>query len=392
MLSAADPTPPPALAPSTVPAPPALGSLADRSLRGESFSRDELVALLDHPGVDTLELVHQAYLVRRHHFGREVQIHVLNNAQNGRCPEDCSYCTQAKTSEAGIEPYAMKPEGEVLAEAQRAYEAGAHRYCMVFSGRGPSEKRTEQLAGLIREVKGRFPSLEVCVSAGLLDGPKAEVLKEAGLDRLNHNLNTSPDRYAKICTTHTHQDRVDTLRAARQAGLSTCSGFIAGMGEDSGELADLCLRFRELDTDSIPVNFLLPFEGNVLDEPQGLDPLRCLRILSVVRLINPAADVRCAAGREFHLRSLEPLCLQPANSLFLDGYLNGKGAERKRVYAMLRDGGFSIVSDASTVEDLADRDVPADREPGELSTLTVRGERAVLKEAQELRPARSPRA
>ena len=342
--------------------------------------------------MDTLELVHQAYLVRRAHFGREVQVHVLNNAQNGRCPEDCSYCTQAKTSEAGIEPYAMKPPGEVLAEAQRAHEAGAHRYCMVFSGRGPSAKRTEQLAGLIREVKGRFPSLEVCVSAGLLDEAKAGVLKEAGLDRLNHNLNTSPERYAGICTTHTHQDRVDTLRAARAAGLSTCSGFIAGMGEDSRELAGLCLRFRELDTDSIPVNFLLPFEGNVLDEPVGLDPLRCLRILSVVRLTNPTADVRCAAGREFHLRSLEPLCLQPANSLFLDGYLNGKGAERKRVYAMIRDAGFSIKSDAATVQELADADVPADREPGNLSTLTVRGERAVLKEPGELRPAKaSPR-
>ncbi len=371
---------------------PSIDSLAQRSLAGEVLDPRELVFLLDDPAVDTLDLVHQAYLVRRHHFGREVQIHVLNNAQNGRCPEDCSYCTQAKTSEAGIEPYAMKPAGEVLAEAQRAYEAGAHRYCMVFSGRGPSAKRTEQLAELIREVKGRFPSLEVCVSAGLLDRSKAAILAEAGLDRLNHNLNTSPDRYAKICTTHTHQDRVDTLRAARAAGLSTCSGFIAGMGEDSGELADLCLRFRELETDSIPVNFLLPFEGNVLDEPLGLDPLRCLRILSVVRLTNPAADVRCAAGREFHLRSLEPLCLQPANSLFLDGYLNGKGAERKRVYAMIRDAGYSIVSDASTVADLADADLSADREQKDLSTLTVRGERAVLKEASELRPARETAA
>ena len=367
---------------------PSLSNLANRSLGGEVLCTREIVALLDDPGVDTLDLVHQAYLVRRRHFGREVQVHVLNNAQNGRCPEDCSYCTQARTSEAGIEPYAMKPAGEVLAEAQRAYEAGAHRYCMVFSGRGPSAKRTEQLAGLVREVKGRFPTLEVCVSAGLLDEEKAGVLAAAGLDRLNHNLNTSPERYAGICTTHTHQDRVDTLRAARSAGLSTCSGFIAGMGEDSAELAGLCLRFRELETDSIPVNFLLPFEGNVLDEPHGLDPLRCLRILSVVRLTNPTADVRCAAGREFHLRSLEPLCLQPANSLFLDGYLNGKGAERKRVYAMIRDAGFSIVSDASTVEDLADADVPADRHPKELSTLTVRGERAVLKGPEELRPAR----
>ena len=377
-----------------MPTAPATSNLAERSLAGEVFPAGELVALLDDPGVDTLELVHQAYLVRRHHFGREVQVHVLNNAQNGRCPEDCSYCTQARTSEAGIEPYAMKPAGEVLAEAQRAYEAGAHRYCMVFSGRGPSAKRTEQLAGLVRAVKQRFPALEVCVSAGLLDEDKARVLKEAGLDRLNHNLNTSRDNYGRICTTHTYDDRLNTLLAARQAGLSTCSGLIAGMGETAEELVEVALQLKETQTASIPVNFLLPFEGNPLNRPQNLSPERCLRILCLFRFSNPTADVRCAAGREFHLRAMEPLCLQPANSIFLDGYLNGRGAGRAATYRMLREAGYTIVSDvpldeAEAAVASADEEETASR----IARLTVNGDVSTrIKDHTELRPGQPTRA
>ena len=197
----------------------------------------------------------------------------------------------------------------------------------------------------MRAVKQKYPSLEVCVSAGLLDDEKAEVLKLAGLDRLNHNLNTSRARYGDICTTHTYDDRLNTLLSAKRAGLQTCSGLIAGMGESPSELVELALTLAELKAESIPVNFLLPFEGNVLDTPHGLTPAYCLRILCLFRFANPSADVRIAAGREYHLRGLEALGLLPANSLFLDGYLNGRGAERRRTYALIADAGFELVGD-----------------------------------------------
>ncbi len=366
-------------------------NLADRALSDGVPTDAELEKLLADPAVELLPLLNAAYAVRRAHFGKTVQVHILNNAQNGRCPEDCAYCTQAKTSEAGIEPYAMKPAEEVLAEAERAYKAGAHRYCMVFSGRGPSDKRTEQLAGLVREVKRRFPSLEVCVSAGLLDDEKAEVLADAGLDRLNHNLNTSRQRYGEICTTHTYDDRVNTLRAAQKAGLSTCSGLIVGMGEPPEEVVELALSLRELGAASIPVNFLLPFEGNVLqppapDAPNALTPEYCLRVLCVFRLACPRAEVRCAAGREFHLRLMEAMCLYPANSLFLDGYLNGRGAERRRTYRMIRDAGFEIVSDHN-LDGLLD-EVPADTDPSTVAPLTIDGQNTAIKSIEQLRPAR----
>jgi biotin synthase len=363
--------------------------LAHDALAGRELSSEVCQAILADPAVDLMPLLNAAYTVRKARFGHKVQVHILNNAQNGRCPEDCSYCTQAKTSEADIEPYAIKSEEEVLAEAQRAHAAGAFRYCMVFSGRGPSDKRTAQLASYVRKIKETFPGLEVCVSAGLLDDEKAQELADAGLDRLNHNLNTSRDNYGKICSTHTYDDRVNTLLSAKRAGLQTCSGLIVGMGETHEELIEVALTLRSLKAESIPVNFLLPFEGNVLDRPlgsggQALTPAYCLRVLCLFRFTNPEAEVRCAAGREYHLRSLEAMCLYPANSLFLDGYLNGQGAERRRTYQMIRDAGFEIVSD-HRLDDLADPIAGEDEQPNARSELTVGGS-TPIKSMQQLRP------
>lgn len=356
--------------------------LAEDALAGVEPTDELCQRLLTDEAIQLMPLLNAAYAVREAKFGRQVQVHILNNAQNGRCPEDCSYCTQAKTSDADIEPYAIKSKDEVLAEAERAYHAGAHRYCMVFSGRGPSAKRTDQLADYVRSVKEKFPSLQICVSAGLLDDEKAQVLAEAGLDRLNHNLNTARETYGKICTTHTYDDRLNTLLSAKRAGLQTCSGLIAGMGESPEDLIEIAKTLRSVKAESIPVNFLLPFEGNVLDTPHGLTPEYCLRILCMFRLTNPDADVRCAAGREYHLRSLEAMCLYPANSLFLDGYLNGQGAERRRTYQMILDAGFEIVSD-HPLEDLLG-ELPSDTAPNQISKLTRDG--VTIKSMEELRP------
>lgn len=363
--------------------------LADDGLAGTTPDTETCRRILTDDTLELMPLLNAAYAVRHARFGKQVQVHILNNAQNGRCPEDCSYCTQAKTSDADIEPYPIKNQQEVLDEAERAYQAGAHRYCMVFSGRGPTEKRTDQLAGYIRAVKDKFPTLEVCVSAGLLDDEKAEVLKKAGLDRLNHNLNTSRDNYGQICTTHTYDDRLNTLLSAKRAGLQTCSGLIAGMGESADELIEVAQTLASVKAESIPVNFLLPFEGNVLDKPETsagveLTPEYCLRVLCLFRFTNPEAEVRCAAGREFHLRSLEAMCLYPANSLFLDGYLNGQGAERRRTYQMIRDAGFEIVSD-HPLDDLLG-ELAADTDPNQrVSSLTREG--VTIKSMDELRPA-----
>ena len=325
--------------------------LTDRSIAGELIPRYICEQILKDPNVELLPLLNAAFQVRKKFRGMEVTVHIINNVQNGHCPEDCHYCAQAKSSKAQIEEYPLKADEEILAEAKAAYEKGAFRYCMVSAGRGPSLSRTDKLADLIRKIKALNPQGEVCVSAGLLTDESARKLKDAGLDRLNHNLNTSRDHYPHVCTTHTYFDRLNTLASARKAGIQLCSGLIAGMGEAPKDIIDVALQLRELKVESIPVNFLMPIEGNLLTHPDDLTPQYCLRILCLYRFLNPATELRVAAGREGHLRSMEVMSLYPANSLFLQGYLNAKGSSNLKTLKMIKDAGFVIKSDEN-IDDL----------------------------------------
>ena len=332
--------------------------LADAGLHGEELPDSICEEVLTSAQIEILPLLNAAFEVRKKYCGMQVNIHIINNAQNGHCPEDCHYCAQAKTSDANIEEYPLKPDDEIYAEAKKAYESGAFRYCMVFAGRGPSQRRTEHLARLIKEIKSRYP-IQICVSAGLLDLDKAQVLKAAGLDRLNHNLNTSESHYPNICTSHTYADRLNTLQAAKTAGIELCSGLIAGMGETEKDVIEVAKTLRRLKSESIPVNFLIPIPGTQLKITSELSPEYCLRILCLYRFLNPTAELRVAAGREMHLRSMEVLALYPANSLFLQGYLNTKGASRGRTLRMIKDAGFTIKSTINLDELLAQENDPA---------------------------------
>jgi len=329
--------------------------LAERALRDETPSEAEAAWILDGPDVQLLPLLQAAFVPRERHFGRRVMVHVLNNVQNGLCPEDCGYCAQNRDSEAAIRKYAMKGDEEILAEAEAAARAGATRYCMVLSGRGPTLERTRKLAELIRGVKERWP-MEVCLSVGLLDDEHARILAEAGLDRLNHNLNTSESHYGRICSTHTYADRVNTLLAAKRHGIGSCSGLILGMGERSADVVEVAFRLRELEVPSIPVNFLIPIEGNQVTEDGTLTPERCLRALALMRLVNPRSEIRAAGGREGHLRALGPLCLWPANSLFVDGYLTTRGDAVAETYRMIREAGFEVDGNAAWDREAHDRE------------------------------------
>ena len=203
---------------------------------------------------------------------------------------------------------------------------------------------------------------------------------KAGLDRLNHNLNTSESYYPQICTTHTFGDRLNTLMAAKQAGIEVCSGMIAGMGETHQDIIEVAKRLRAIKAASIPVNFLISIEGNQLSVPQGLTPEFCLRILCLFRFLNPQAEVRVGAGREGHLRSMEILSLYPASSLFLQGYLNSKGSANAKTLRMIKDAGFQIKSDVNLDELLAS-------ETEDLFVNSFDDAKATLKDLKDLRPA-----
>jgi biotin synthase len=314
---------------------------AERALRDEPPAEREALWVLDGDDVELLPLLHAAFLPRRQHFGRRVMVHVLDNAQNGLCPEDCGYCSQSSRSEAPLRKYPLKSEAEILAGAERAARAGATRYCIVLSGRGPTIARTRELAAIVRRIKERFP-IGVCLSVGLLGEEHARILADAGLDRLNHNLNTSESHYPQICTTHGYADRVRTLAAAKKSGIEPCSGLIVGMGERSRDLVEVAFRLRELEVPSIPVNFLIPIAGNPVLSDGSIHPERCLRVLALMRLVNPRAEIRIAAGREGHLRALGALALWPANSLFVEGYLTTRGDGVAETYRMIRDAGFEV--------------------------------------------------
>ena len=315
--------------------------LAERALTGEAPSQAQALWIVEGEDVELLPLLQAAYRPRAAHFGRKVMVHILNNVQNGLCPEDCGYCSQNRDSGAQIRKYGMKSDEQILAEAEAAAKAGASRYCMVLSGRGPTLERTRKLAELVRQVKQRYP-VEVCLSVGLLGEEHARILADAGLDRLNHNLNTSEANYDAICSTHTYADRIATLQAAKKSGIETCSGLIVGMGEGPADLVEVAFRLRELEVPSIPVNFLIPIDGNQVQSDGSLTPEHCLRVLCLMRLVNPTAEIRVAAGREGHLRSLESLALYPANSLFVDGYLTTRGDTVNETYRMIADAGFEV--------------------------------------------------
>jgi len=315
--------------------------LAEKSLRGELLTGEEMSAVLNAPDERVPELVEAAFKVRRHYFGKRVQIHMLKNIKSGLCPEDCHYCSQSSISKAPIDKYPLLPREKLLEGARRAKESGAIRYCMVASGRGPTKKEIEEIAEVVEEIKRHVP-INICCSLGIMDEPKARILKQAGVERINHNLNTSRRFYPRICTTHTYEDRVETVKNVKAAGLSPCCGGIIGMGETDEDIIEMALALRDLDVDSIPINFLHPIPGTPLADANHLTPQRCLKALCLFRFINPSKEIRVAGGREINLRSFQPLSLYPANSIFVNGYLTTPGQMASDAHRMIEDLGFVI--------------------------------------------------
>lgn len=345
--------------------------LADRSLAGELITRTEAHAVLRAPDDVLLDQLAAAYRVRRHYWGNRVRLHFLLNAQSGLCPEDCHYCSQSKISTATIEKYPLLATEKILSAAERAASLQAATFCLVISGRSPNEQTFTKILDAVREVKANY-KLKICTCLGLLSQEQAYRLAEVGVDRVNHNLNTSGNYHGTICTTHTFDDRVSTVKHVRAAGITTCAGGIIGMGETDDDVIDLALSLRELEVTSVPVNFLIPIPGTIFGSGIGvvqtstealspdeaaiealprLDPRRCLRVLCLFRFLLPAQELRIAGGREGHLRSLQPLGLYPANSIFIGDYLTTPGQAPHADLEMIRDAGFILESpDGSPLE------------------------------------------
>jgi biotin synthase len=319
-----------------------LDELAEKPLARQLPTRAEALKVLESTDDELLDVVAAAFRVRLRYFGRRVKLNYLVNIKSGLCPEDCSYCSQRLGSAADVLKYGWLKPDEVLASAQAGVQAGAKRVCLVASGRGPTDPDIARVSAAIEAFRARHPDVEVCACLGLLGPGQAERLRQAGTTAYNHNLNTAETHYQDICSTHSFGDRARTVQHAKAAGLSPCSGLIAGMGETDEQLADVAFALRELDPDSVPVNFLIPFQGTPLGGRWDLTPQRCLRILAMVRFTCPDAEVRLAGGREIHLRSLQPLALHIANSIFLGDYLTSEGQPGGSDLEMIADAGFVV--------------------------------------------------
>lgn len=316
--------------------------LATRILGGHELTADEGLSILQSDDDELLELLAATYRIRRHHFGKKVHLYFLKNAKSGLCPEDCGYCSQSIVSEAEIPRYAMLNEAKLMEGAERAVEAQARTYCIVASGRGPSNREVDHIAKTVTKIKEKF-GLHICCCLGLLEPNQAQQLKAAGVDRINHNLNTSRTFHNSICTTHTYDDRLRTLQAVREAGMELCSGLIVGMGETDRDLIDVAFELRTLGVASTPVNFLHSIDGTPLERKWDLNPRYCLKTLCLFRMANPAVELRVSGGREVNLRSMQAMSLYAANSMFVSDYLTTKGQPAEDDFKMVADLGFEIV-------------------------------------------------
>jgi biotin synthase len=280
-----------------------------------AWPKDAIRALLDLPFP---ELVFRAASVHRAHFDpAQVQISTLLSIKTGGCPEDCAYCPQSASYEAGVPASKLMQVDAVLAEAKAAKAAGASRFCMGAAWRAPKDRDLDAVCAMVQGV--RALGLETCVTLGMLDAPQADRLANAGLDYYNHNLDTSPEFYGEIITTRTYQERLDTLAHVRDAGINVCCGGILGLGEDLDDRAGLIAALANLPKppESVPINALVRVAGTPLADAAPIDAIDFVRVIAAARITMPRSYVRLSAGRETMTDEAQALCfLAGANSIF----------------------------------------------------------------------------
>ncbi|MCB4756573.1 MAG: biotin synthase BioB [Elusimicrobia bacterium] len=319
-----------------------LANIERKSLANEPLTFDEAYRIVNSTDDELMDWVAVAARVRETFFGKGVKLNFLVNIKSGLCPEDCAYCSQSKLSKAPIEKYPLMNQETIIAHVEKGMSLGATRACLVASGRSPTPHEVEEVGEAVEFLKKKYPQMEICVCLGFLKEGESQALKTSGVDVYNHNINTSESFYEEICETHTYEDRLNTMQKAKEGGLSLCSGVLTGLGESDRDLVMMALTLREKKVGSIPVNFLMAIEKTPMEGIHLLTPQKCLRILALFRLVNPTVELRIAGGREIHLRSLQPLGLMIANSIFIGDYLTTVGQSARKDLEMIRDLGYKV--------------------------------------------------
>ncbi len=316
--------------------------LADRVINGEKISKEEGLKILSIPDEYVMDLVEEASKIREYFFKNEVEFCSLINAKNGGCSEDCSFCAQSSKYPTPINSYGLVSKEEMLEGAEKAVSINANRYCIVVSGKRATKEEVEKIAEAVKEIKENYP-VKVCCSIGTVDKDDLKLLKEAGVNRINHNLETSERFFSNIVSTHTWKERYETIKNIQEVGLSTCTGGIFGMGETDEDIVDLADTYRNLGVHSIPLNFLIPIPGTPLSNANNLTPERCLKIVALFRIFNPKSEIRLCGGREQNLKNYHDVAMEIANCLMAGGYLTRAGREPGKDEEMARRLGRKLI-------------------------------------------------
>ena len=303
---------------------------------------EELASLASLPSDDVPALLALADDVRREFYGNRAGVEVLFNAKKGGCSEDCHFCSQSARYSSDVVPEPLHAVSDFVDAAREAQARGAGEFCIVVAVRGPSETLLGRVAEAVREIKRELP-LHVAVSLGILRDDQMAVLVDAGVDKVNHNLETSRRYFGTICTTHTYQERWDTCERVKRFGLELCSGGIIGMGETIEDRIDFLTALQRLEPEEVPINFLNPRPGTPLADRSLVEPVEALRFVAMARMALPNAQIRFAGGREITLQGLQDLGMRSgASGLIIGNYLTTAGRQSEDDLAMLDRLGFEL--------------------------------------------------
>lgn len=320
-----------------------IDKLTDRISSGETLDVETAMQILHAEGSDLTAFMAGAQAIKERFFGKQVALCSIINAKSGRCAENCSFCAQSSHHQTDSPVYPLKSLEEIVAGAKQADRCNSHCYGIVTSGTAiePGEE-FERILEAIRQIS-RDTSVEPSASLGILDQPSAQALAKAGCRTYHHNLETARSFFPQICTTHDYDDDIATIRCAKAAGMKVCSGGIFGLGESLKQRIEMGLTLRELDVDSVPLNFLNPVEGTPLAGAAHLTPLDCLRVICLYRYLLPTKRITICGGRETNLREFQSaIFMAGASGMMIGNYLTTSGRDQGTDMQLLKDAEVEI--------------------------------------------------
>ena len=312
---------------------------------------EEALSILNLPDSELPELLNTVYQIRKKYKGNKVGIQLLTNVRSGDCSQNCAFCAQSSKSEADIEKYSLVSSEKLLEDGNLVFMKNLARHCLGLSGIRFGDVEIDEFANEVKKLKNKTQTA-ICCSIGLLTPEQAKKLKNAGVDRINHNLNTSERFYPNICTTHTYKERIDNIKMLQSIGFEICCGGIIGLGEDKTDIIDMLLSIKEINPQAVPINFLIPIKGTPLENINTiyLTAEYCLKILCLVRLLLPKSDIRCAAGREVYLKGKEKEMFCAVDSIFASGYLTTEGDSIDETIKIIKNAGFEYYIESTNSE------------------------------------------